>query len=357
MKKMSIGIASSVVLVLTAACGSSGSEESNASDGPDQVSVNSLEILSLGPMMVADEKGFFEKHDIEVSFDDADIYARLAVQSQGDLDVNIPGVGGAFFNAINGDLNVVAVADRQQYRCASDNLLLARTEAYEAGLTSVKDLAGKKVAILAKGSTTEYWLDRALEAEGMTQDDLGEIVTLGYPDTVNALKTGAVDAGFLVQPLAIQMIKDGEAQRLLAMNEVVPDQEQGLITMSTQFIEERPDVAARWMAGWLEGVRFYQDPANEEEVVQIIADRTKVPAETISELYGTDQWPYMNPNGEVDTDTVMTQDAEWMLDNGVIEEIPAPEVWYDDSVVKAAQEIVGTVDADRDCSGITQLGS
>lgn len=357
MKRTVIALASAAALLFAAACGGDGDAGASKGGGPDEVSVNSLEILSLAPMMVADEKGFFEKHNVKVTFDDADIYARLAVQSQGKLDVNIPGVGGAFFNAVNEGLNVRAVADRQQYRCASDNLLLAGTKAYEAGLTSVSDLAGKKVAILAKGSTTEYWLDRALEDEGMSQDDLGEIVTLSYPDTVNALKTGAVDAGFLVQPLAIQMIEDGDAHRVLAMNEVAPDQEQGLITMSKQFIEDRPDVAARWMAGWLEGVRYYEDPANEDEVVQIIADRTKVPAETIAKLYGTDQWPYMNPNGEVDTETVMTQDATWMLDNGVVEEVPDPEVWYDDSVVKAAQEIVGTVDVERDCGSVRKLGS
>lgn len=357
MKRKLIALVSAAGLLLMAGCGSASNDSTGSSDKPDEVSVNSLEILSLAPMMVADAKGFFEKHNIAVSFDDADIYARLAVQSQGKLDVNIPGVGGAFFNAVNEGLKVRAVADRQQYQCASDNLLLAGAKAYEAGLTSVEDLAGKKVAILAKGSTTEYWLDRALEQHGMTQDDIGEIVTLGYPDTVNALKTGAVDAGFLVQPLAIQMIDDGEAFRLLAMNEVVPGQEQGLITMSEEFIKERPEVAARWMAGWLEGVRYYADPANKDDVVKIIADRTKVPADTIAQLYGTDQWPYMNPNGEVDTDTVMTQDAQWMLDNGVIKEIPKADVWYDDSVVKAALEIVGTVESDRDCASIKKLGS
>lgn len=357
MKKAIALATAAALMMITAACGSDSGSDTTTAGGLDKVTVNSLEILSLSPMMVADEKGFFKKHDIKVSFDDADIYARLALQSQGKLDVNIPGVGGAFFNAVNQDLKLRAVADRQQYRCASDNLLLAGSKAYDAGLTSVPDLAGKKVAILAKGSTTEYWLDRALEKEGMTQDDLGQVITLSYPDTVNALKTGAVDAGFLVQPLAIQMIEDGDAHRLLAMNEVVPGEEQGLITMSTQFVEDRPEVAARWMAGWLEGVRYYQDPANRKEVVKIIADRTKVPAQTIDKLYGTDQWPYMDPNGEVDTDTVMSQDAKWMLDNKIVTEVPEPDEWYDDSVVKAAQKIVGRVPVDRDCSSVEKLGS
>jgi NitT/TauT family transport system substrate-binding protein len=343
------------LLVGTAACG--GDEETTGAGGTDKVTVNSLEILSLAPMMVADAKGFFGKHQIEVEFSNADIYSRLAVQSQGKLDVNIPGVGGALFNAVNQGLRVKAVGDRQQYRCASDNLLLARTEAFDGGLKSVADLKGKKVAILAKGSTTEYWLDRALGDAGLKQSDLGQIVTLSYPDTANALKTGAVDAGFVVQPLAYQLINDGAAKRVLAMNEVAPNQEQGLITMSQDFIEKRPEAAARWMAGWLEGVRFYQDPANKDEVVKIVAERTKVPAETITTLYGTDQWPYMDPNGRVDTATVMAEDGKWLIDNKVIEKLPEVSTWHDDSVVKAALEIVGEAPVQRDCASVQKLES
>lgn len=354
-----VTVLGTALLITTAACGGSDTAKTSTGNvtGPDKVTVNSLEILSLAPMMVADAKGFFTKHDIKVEFSNADIYSRLAVQSQGKLDVNIPGVGGAFFNAVNQGLKVRAVADRQQFRCASDNLLLVRTQAYNAGVTGIEGLKGKKVAILAKGSTTEYWLDRALEGKGMSEKDLGGIVTLGYPDTVNALKSGAVDAGFLVEPLAYKLIQDGAAKRLLAMSEVAPDEEQGLITMSQQFIKDRPDVAARWMAGWLEGVRYYQDTANRADVVKIIADRTKVPVGTIQSLYGTDQWPYMDPNGDVDTATVMSQDAKWLTDNKVVATVPEPSVWYDASVVSSAQKIVGKVPVSRDCGSIKKLGS
>ncbi|MEV0944751.1 ABC transporter substrate-binding protein [Micromonospora wenchangensis] len=343
------------LLLGTAACGDDA--ESTGSGGTDKVTVNSLEILSLAPMMVADAKGFFGKHRVEVEFSNADIYSRLAVQGQGKLDVNIPGTGGALFNAVNQGLRVRAVADRQQYRCASDNLLLARTQAFDGGLKSVADLKGKKVAILAKGSTTEYWLDRALGEVGLKQSDLGQIVTLSYPDTANALKSGAVDAGFLVQPLAYQLITDGQAKRVLAMNEVAPNQEQGLITMSQDFISKRPEVAARWMAGWLEGVRYYQDPANKDDVIKIVAERTKVPAETITKLYGTDQWPYMDPNGRVDTATVVAEDGKWLLDNKIIEKLPEVGEWHDGSVVDAALKIVGEVPANRDCGSVQKLES
>ncbi len=105
-----------VTALSATACGGSGQSQTTGSAGPgasanaDNVTVNSLQILSLAPMMVADSKGFFTKHNIKVTFSNADIYSRLAVQSQGNLDVNIPGVGGALFNAINQKLKLRAVA-------------------------------------------------------------------------------------------------------------------------------------------------------------------------------------------------------------------------------------------------------
>ncbi|PVW02176.1 hypothetical protein DEA06_15995 [Microbacterium sp. Gd 4-13] len=356
-KKILAVVATAGLLFGTAACSSSAepSADSAASGTTEQVRVNSLNIVAMGPMFVAQEKGFFAEQGIENTYTDADIYAQMALQSQGNLDVNIPGLGGAFFNAINQNLNLSAVADRNQYKCTADSLLVVRTEEYDNGVDSVADLAGKNVAILARGSSTEYWLSRALEEEGMTIDDLGALTTLGYPDIANALKTGAVDAGFLAQPIGYGVLADGTAKRLLATYEIVPDEQQGLITMSQKFIDERPEVAARWMAGWLEGVRYYLDPANRDEVVQIIAEGTSVPVETLDALYGTDQWPYMNPNGAVDTETAMDEDGAWLVENGIVDALPEVDQWYNDSIVNAALEIVGEVEDTRSCSDVTPL--
>ncbi|GAA2003452.1 ABC transporter substrate-binding protein [Nakamurella flavida] len=340
-------------LIGVSACGSSdpapaagGGTASGGAAGGDTVTVNALNIVSLAPLFVAQDKGFFADHGISNEYSTNDIYSTLSVQSQGSIDVNIPGLGGAFFNAVNQGLKMKAVADRNQYRCTSDSMLVSSTA---AGITDAEGLRGKKVAILAKGSSTEYWLDLFLQSAGMSQADLGGVVNLTYPDTVNALKTGAVDAGFLTQPLAYQSIADGTAQRVKATYEIAPDEQQGLITMSQNFLDGSPDVATRWLAGWLEGVRYYQDPANKDDVVAIVAAHTSVPAETVAALYGTDQWPYMDPNGAVDTATAMSDDGQWLLDNKIVETLPEPSVWYDATPVTKAVELIGSAPAGNSC--------
>ena len=171
-----------------------------------------------------------------------------------------------------------------------------------------------------------------------------------YPDTLNALKTGAVAAGFLTEPLANTAISSGAGKRLQATYQIAPNEQQGLITMSQKFLDSQADVAQRWLAGWLQGVRFYLDPANKAEVVDIVAKHTSVPAATVSALYGTDQWPYMDPNGAVDTATAMKEDGAWLVKNKVITTLPEPSVWYDAAPLAAALKIAGQAPAGNPCA-------
>ncbi len=350
-----VALLAAVSVFLIIACG--GSSPSSASS-PGQlatVNTNYLPVLPVAPIFIAEDKGFFKKHGIVNNYTTVDIYATLAVQSQGGVDVDIPGAGAALFNAINQGLHLKVVASRQQYNCTSDNLFVVRTDLWNKGIRSMGDLKGKKIAILSRGSTTEYWMDLLLDKAGMTEKDL-TIVTLSYPDTVTALKTGAVDAAFLIEPLAYQDLLTGNVKRIISMGQVAPNMEQGQITMSDQFIQkDGGKTAANWMAAWLDAVRYYQDPKNKQDVINIIAKWTKVPTETVAGLYGTDQWPYMNPNGQLNVKDIEQNTGPWLIQHKYIDHMPASKTYYDQSVIQKALKEVGTVSANRDCSNVPPL--
>ena len=322
----------------------------------EEVSVAYVPIIAMAPLYLADELGYFAARGIVNNVQSvANPYDLLGVQSQGELDVNIVGTSAAFFNAVNQGLGVRAVADRMQYLCSSDNLLLARTAAWEEGLKTPADLEGKTIAIIARGSGTEYWLGLILERVGLTLSDVN-IVTLSYPDTVNALRTGAIDAGFVVQPLAVTALNEDIARRIVGMHEVLPGQQLGELIFSQDFIERNDgELAKNWLAAWLEGVRFYLDPANKDQVIATISEWTQVEEEVVEQLYGTDQWPWMNPNGDLDVDYIAANDGAWMLEHELIEHLPAPNEYYDDRAIQAAQAEVGRIEFERDCSTVPPL--
>jgi uncharacterized protein len=64
-----------------------------------------------------------------------------------------------------------------------------------SGITSLSDLAGKRVSIGAPGSGTEVNAAAILEANGITYDDIDE-QRLNFNETADALSNGDIDAGF-----------------------------------------------------------------------------------------------------------------------------------------------------------------
>ncbi|HBY92341.1 MAG: ABC transporter substrate-binding protein [Ardenticatenaceae bacterium] len=366
-----------ILVLIVSACGQAAtpqavpSQPTEASAQPTQASAQPTEaaagdlttvtmayvpIVALGPLYLADELGYFAKRGIKNEYTtNANPYDLLGVQSQGKLDANIVGTSAAFFNAINSGLKVRAVSDRMQYRCSSDNMLIVRSSLYDEGVKTPADLKGKKIAIIARGSGTEYWLSLILSKENMKLSDV-EIVTLSYPDTVNALKTGAIDAGFVAEPLTVQAIRDGTAKRIIAMHQVLPGQQLGEMIFSQEFTaRDGGKWAQAWLAAWLEGVRYYLDPANKERVIQTVSKWTRVDEGIIRELYGTDQWPWMNPNGDLDTEYIAANDGKWMLENKLIEKLPPASEYYNDGPLKAAQNELGRVEVKRDCASVPPL--
>jgi ABC-type nitrate/sulfonate/bicarbonate transport system substrate-binding protein len=327
-----------------------------AADDLTTVKMAYVNITAMAPMYAAEEQGFFAKHGIKNEYMLApNPYGLLANQSKGEIDVNIVGTSAAFFNAYNQGLKIRAVADRMQYKCSSDNILLSGMPAYDKGLKTIGDLKGKKIAILSRGSGTEYWLGLILEKSGLTTSDV-QIVTLSYPDTLTALKTGAIDAGFVTQPLASTALADGTAKRLIGIHELLPGEQLGELVMSQDFIaRDGGKPAAGWLAAWIEGVRFAQDPANKDRMIELVTKWTKADGALIARMYGTDQWPYADPNGDLDTDYIAKYDGQWMLDQKLIARLPDPSEYYDTTPLKAAQAEAGRVEVKRDCGAVPVL--
>lgn len=65
----------------------------------------------------------------------------------------------------------------------------------DAGISTVEDLAGKKVSVGSPGSGTEVIALRVLEAAGLTSDDLST-EQLGAGESAGAMKDGLLDAFF-----------------------------------------------------------------------------------------------------------------------------------------------------------------
>ena len=88
---------------------------------------------------------------------------------------------------------------------------------------SVKDLAGKKVGITAKGSTTDFYALWAANRAGVQV----ETIPVGAAALIPTLKSGQIDAAVLNSPLPFKLIIPGEGRSLVdlgkEMEPTLPD--------------------------------------------------------------------------------------------------------------------------------------
>lgn len=88
---------------------------------------------------------------------------------------------------------------------------------------SVKDLAGKKIGVTAKGSTTDFYALWAASRAGVTV----ETVPVGPAALIPTLKSGQIDAAVLNSPLPFRLLIPGEGRSLVdlgkEMEPTLPD--------------------------------------------------------------------------------------------------------------------------------------
>lgn len=135
--------------------------------------------------------------------------------AEGRIDVGGTGSTPPIIAQVSG-LDVLYVAASAP-RPANGAILVAKNSA----IRSVKDLAGKKIALL-DGSFHTYLLARVVEAEGMTLKDVERVERAPVPSR-DALIAGKIDAWIAMAPHLDQAIADGGARLLVPCGATIPN--------------------------------------------------------------------------------------------------------------------------------------
>ena len=96
----------------------------------------------------------------------------------------------------------------------------------DSGITSIADLAGKRVALGAQGSGTSVAAINVLTGLGLSLDDIAPRY-LSFGETTSGLKDGTLDAGFVVGGLGIAAVTELAVTRdleIIALNDAEIEQ-------------------------------------------------------------------------------------------------------------------------------------
>ena len=170
-----------------------------------------------------------------------------------------------------GDIKIIANATN------AGAVLLARKG---AGITSVSDLSGKKVAVPQLGNTQHLCLLNLLSEHGLTTADKGGTVTVAASsnaDIVNLMDNGTIDAALVPEPWGTTIMQNGNAEILLDYNEVFlnGDYPVAVVVASSDFMEAHPDLVEDFLSAHEDATLYInENPEHAQKIVNTEIEST-----------------------------------------------------------------------------------
>ncbi|MDE0702293.1 MAG: ABC transporter substrate-binding protein [Rhodospirillaceae bacterium] len=309
----------------------------------DKLVVGALRFTSHSAGFVALEKGYFKQEGLNVEFRFFQAAAPTAVAvASGDADFAIAGITGGFIN-LAGKGAIRAVGGVLHESKGVDGMaLLASKKAYEAGLTKPAHLKGKSLALTQFGSTFHYMGAVTAEKFGFSIKDIRLRPLQKVGAMIGALKSGQVDAMFMVPHIAKPLARGGAAKIVGWLRDWHPDYQITALITSTRNIEKRRGLVEKFLRAYARGIADFnrvmldqkKDPAAVEAMVKTIHKYvyTSRPYAKAARSIKAGAM-YLNPGASIDVASVKRQ-LEWNQSQGFVKKDITLEQVVDTSFVK-----------------------
>ncbi len=129
--------------------------------------------------------------------------------------------------------------------------------AVDGSIRSVADLKGKRLAT-AEASPSHYFGLYVLTQGGLTNRDVNWVFTASAVDAANVFKAGKVDAAVSWSPDVYVAAREREGGHILASTKEASNLIADVFVARGDFLEQHPEDARRFVAGWLKGVEMVQ---------------------------------------------------------------------------------------------------
>lgn len=232
-----------------------------------------------GFWFIAKEKGLAEGLELDISIIE-DPYQSFGLMTAGELDATS---STAEYGPIAADKDVgIKLVTYTNPSYGTDKIILA------PGITDAQQLKGKTVAVL-EGGLTQIFMAEWLTDNGVGIDEVS-FTNLIMDDAVGAMVGGTAAAAEFWEPFGSQVLEAMPGATVAA-----DSTEQKYITtallgdamyMSTKFLEERPEDAAKLARAYFNAVDFWKE--NTTEANRIIAEGLKFSVADVEQVLGAD---------------------------------------------------------------------
>jgi len=217
---------------------------------------------------IAIQKGWYKEAGVDVEFVWMEYVPSMEAFQAGKVDAVTVTNGDQLVMGAAGKASKVILINDISY---GNDMIVAR-----AGITSIKDLKGKKIG-LELGFVEHLMLLKALEANGMTEADV-TLVNVPTNDTPQTLASGGVDAIGAWQPNSGAALKSVPGSTAVYTSKDVPGLIYDVVAVSAESLGTRKAEWAKFVTVWPKIVAYIQDPKTKDDAVKIMAARVNVPA-------------------------------------------------------------------------------
>lgn len=145
-------------------------------------------------------------------------------------------------------------------------------------IASVKDLAGKRVAVPQTGGTQDISLRHALQTAGLASKDKNgtvDVLQFAPADTLNQFRQNTLDAAWVPEPWAARLEAEAGARVVLDERDLWPNHKFAttVVIVRADFLKSHPDLVQKFLTAHREAVQFIQ--TKPDEARKIIGDRLK----------------------------------------------------------------------------------
>ena len=215
---------------------------------------------SASGLYLAEEAGCFQSLGLEVEIRlTSSTPQTVPLLASGQLDASFGALSAAFLNAAARGLpiRIVAVLDRASPRCGGTGTLYGRRAVFPEGLTNLRRLKGRRVAISARSGVSGFFLDILLGTAGMSSGDV-QVVELRQEEAVAALVGGNIDAAVCSHGELELDALSSKIVRGLSVGEVFPDLQYSFAMFGPSLLGAPPEIGIRFLTAYFRGARDYQ---------------------------------------------------------------------------------------------------
>lgn len=278
--------------------------------GGEEVTIGYLPSDHDAALFVADAQGKFAENGINtklVQFNNGgDLMTAMA---SGDVDVGYVGITPVLSSIAKGvPVKVISAAQTE-----GSGIVVAK----DSGISSVQDLAGKKIATPGEASIQHMLLTYYLEQNGMSTKDL-KLSSMKVPSMNDALKTGKIDGMITFEPYVSIAEKNG-AKLLTDSADIIPNHPCCVVVASDKFIQDNPNETEKILEIHENATDFIN--ANSDEAAELLP--SDIVSDVEVEKKAISGFPFISGLDDSFKDNVMDfMDLE--VDLGILKK-PIPE--------------------------------